>query len=290
MNHDIERSAPRQLHIGLNKPENSMKTDDIEFAKPQCVKFKSTRLGQNPLNPSYNLQSVTYLEPEPTKFIRDQQHIDDIEGTRAVKRKQLNVSTRDVMKISDIEGTNARVRHPSRPNGDNQYNYLEYRDVTHDQFRSTRSTNPLMPSYTVRDDGGNLTEINKVAGSEPNVLPPPRKDQNFQATSLQTTDIHGCAIGTKGLGNFHTRIRREYKNTNITQDILGCYTGSLKKGPETIRQTHPLDPDYQMPGRNELKNINDAFGTRNAVQAKILAKAVERGDNTQFMKTNEKVF
>jgi len=45
-----------------------------------------------------------------------------------------------------------------------------------------------------------------------------------------------------------------------------------------------------MPGRNELKNINDAFGTRNAVQAKILAKAVERGDNTQFMKTNEKVF
>jgi hypothetical protein len=49
-----------------------------------------------------------------------------------VKRKQLNVATRDVMRISDIEGTLARVRHPSRPNGENQYNYLEYRDVTHD--------------------------------------------------------------------------------------------------------------------------------------------------------------
>jgi len=34
----------------------------------------------------------------------------------------------------------------------------------------------------------------------------------------------------------------------------------LKKAPETIRATNPLDPDYQMPGRSELTNINDAFG------------------------------
>jgi hypothetical protein len=147
-----------------------------------------------------------------------------------------------------------------------------------------------MPSYTIRDDAGNLCEINKVQGSEPNVLPPPRKDENFLATSLKTTDIHGCAIGTKGLGNFHTRIRREYKNTNITSDIIGCYTGSLKKGPETVRQLHPLNPDYQMPGRNELSNVNDAFGKRNAVQQKILDKHVERGDNKQFLATKEKVF
>jgi len=167
------------------------------------------------------------LQPEPTKFIRDQQNIDDIDGTRPVKRKQLSVATRDVMRISDIEGTKARVRHPSRPNGENQYNYLEYRDVTHNDFKSTRSTNPLNPSYTIRDEDGKLTEINKVPGSEPNVLPPPRKDENFLATSLKTNDILGCATTTKGLGNFHTRIRREYKNTNITSDIIGCYTGSL---------------------------------------------------------------
>lgn len=64
----------------------------------------------------------------------------------------------------------------------------------------------------------------------------------------------------------------------------------MKKGPETDRNTHPLDPNYQMPGRNELSNVNDAFGKRNAVQARILSKAVERGDNKQFLKTNEKVF
>ena len=45
-----------------------------------------------------------------------------------------------------------------------------------------------------------------------------------------------------------------------------------------------------MPGRNELSNVNDAFGKRNAVQQRILDKAVERGDNRQFLQTNEKVF
>lgn len=76
---------PRNLHIGLNKVENALRVEDIEGAKPQCVKFKSIREPQNPLNPKYNLQSVTYLQPDAPKFIRDQQYIDDIPGTRAVK-------------------------------------------------------------------------------------------------------------------------------------------------------------------------------------------------------------
>lgn len=34
-NFDIERSAPRQLHMGLgNKPENNMRTSDIFGATP----------------------------------------------------------------------------------------------------------------------------------------------------------------------------------------------------------------------------------------------------------------
>lgn len=118
-NHDIERSAPRNLHIGLNKVENALRVDDIKGAKPQCVKFTTVRGEQNPLNPTYNLQSVSYLQPEATKFIRDQQHIDDIPGTRAVKKKNIEYQTRDVMKIDDIQGTKARVRHHGRPNGDN---------------------------------------------------------------------------------------------------------------------------------------------------------------------------
>ena len=85
-----------------------MKTDDIAFAQPQCVKFTTTRIGTNPLNPKYNLQSVTYVEPEKLKFIRDQMSIDDIPGTRPLKKKQLDFSTREIMDIKDIEGTKAK--------------------------------------------------------------------------------------------------------------------------------------------------------------------------------------
>ena len=73
-------------------------------------------------------------------------------------------------------------------------------------------------------------------------------------TSLTTTDIHGCKTTTKGLGSFHTRERREYKKTNITSDINGAQPDTLKKSPETTRRTHPLMPDYQMPGRLDIAN------------------------------------
>ena len=33
-NMDIDRSNPRNLHIGLNKPETNMKTQDIDGTKP----------------------------------------------------------------------------------------------------------------------------------------------------------------------------------------------------------------------------------------------------------------
>ena len=42
--------------------------------------------------------------------------IDDIEGTRAVQKKQVNFSTRNILDVGDIEGTKARERHAARPN------------------------------------------------------------------------------------------------------------------------------------------------------------------------------
>jgi hypothetical protein len=83
------------------------------------------------------------------------------------------------MKIDDIQGTKARVRHSVRPNGVEQYNNIDYKDVTHVDFKSTRVTNPLMPSYAHRDDAGNLGSIGQVPGSIPNVLPPARQDKEF---------------------------------------------------------------------------------------------------------------
>ena len=165
------------------------------------------------------------------------------------------------MKIGDIEGTCATIRHPDRPVKNQQYDPINYRDVTHAEFKTKRCTNPLQPTYMFRaNDDKTLVEIGAVAGSTPCVLPPPRQDQNFVKTSLTTTDIHGCAIGTKGLYNFHTRERRDHPKSCVTSDIFGANPGSLKKAPQTLRDTNPLNPNYQMPGRNELTNINDAFG------------------------------
>jgi len=76
---------------------------------------------------------------------------------------------------------------------------MDYRDVTNVDFKTTRTTNPLDPTYIIRDETKNMEicEIGRVPGSLSNVLPPPRQDVNFMATSLKTDDILGCAIGTK---------------------------------------------------------------------------------------------
>lgn len=55
------------------------------------------------------------MEPQALRFIRDQQNIDDIEGTKPVRKKNEEYVTRDLMKLNDIEKTSATIRHPERP-------------------------------------------------------------------------------------------------------------------------------------------------------------------------------
>ena len=62
-----------------------MRTDDIAYAKPQCVKFQTKREPMNPLNPRYKNQAVTLLSVPAGKFIRDVQDITDIEGAKPAK-------------------------------------------------------------------------------------------------------------------------------------------------------------------------------------------------------------
>ena len=81
-NWDIDRSGPRALHIGLYKEETNLKTNDIGGAAPQIVKFQSTRQGNDPLNPVYNLSKVEMRPVTPPKFIRDAMEIDDIDKSR----------------------------------------------------------------------------------------------------------------------------------------------------------------------------------------------------------------
>ena len=153
--------------------------------------------------------------------------ITDIEGAKPCEKKHQNIATRDIMNIKDIDGAMPSFGHeiPERKEGFGKpysYDPMNYRDVTHTQFISGRHTNPLMPTYQVRDENKEVKTIGDVQGSHPNALPPKREDPNFQKTSLQTGDIMGCATGTGTRGNFHTRERKDFITTNVTADVPGA--------------------------------------------------------------------
>lgn len=51
---------------------------------------------------------------------------------------------------------------------------------------------------------------------------------------------------------------------NQTGDIHGAQVGTLKKAPATVRATNPLNPEYQIPGNQELATTqNDPYGNFN---------------------------
>ena len=67
----------------------------------------------------------------------------------------------------------------------------------------------------------------------------------------------GAKASTKGMGVFaENHERKEYKQSNRTDDIEGAKSGSLKKGPTTNRISNPLDPSYDIPGHKELGDSN----------------------------------
>ena len=70
------------------------------------------------------------------------------------------------MSINDIDGTRAKPHTYSRAEN-KAYHCMDYRDVTNVNFKSTRSTNPLEPTYIIRDETKNMEicEIGRVAGS-----------------------------------------------------------------------------------------------------------------------------
>ena len=70
------------------------------------------------------------------------------------------------MSIHDIDGTKAKPHTYSRAEN-KAYHCMDYRDVTNVNFKSTRTTNPLEPTYINRDETKNMEicEIGRVAGS-----------------------------------------------------------------------------------------------------------------------------
>ena len=86
-------------------------TEDIEGASPSTFKFKTNR-ASNPLNPHYKLQTVTYLEQDPGKFLRDTLEVKDITDARTLGTsvKFGRHSLKETNKVSDIAGAKSRPR------------------------------------------------------------------------------------------------------------------------------------------------------------------------------------
>lgn len=163
-NWDIDRTGPRALHLGLNKPEYNLNNDDIPKSKPQFQKFHTNRI-VNPLNPAYELPKTELVQIEEPKFIRDNIANDDIEGAKP--KKDRYYKTRDTMKVDDIEGT--KTKPP--PKRSTSYSSFDYSDVTNSQFVSKRVTNPLNPRYFHKTEDGQVEEIGEIEGSKPKNAP-----------------------------------------------------------------------------------------------------------------------
>lgn len=242
-NWDIDRTGPRALHIGLNKPEYNLSNDDIGKSKPQFQKFKTKRV-VNPMNPNYSLPKVELVEVDPPKFIRDHISNEDIEGAQPKKPKYF--ATREIMRVGDIEGTKSKP-YPKRST---KYSSLDYSDVTKTQFKSQRMTNPLNPSYFHKVADGQIEEIGNIEGSKPKEERIRKRGPN--ALNLNVQDIDGTKVGSKGLRAFKNFTRREYRETNKISDIDGAQIGSLLKAPITNRIVNPLNPVYPILGAKEL--------------------------------------
>jgi len=198
----------------------------------------------------------------PPRFVRDTMEINDIEGVRPKKNKQVEYKTRETMNIDDIEGAKAHIRHSPRRQVPG-YDAYDYNDITKAQFISTRTTNPLNPVYQGRDSDGKLVNIGEVEGSKPKPIPNVKKDPNIQpSSSLFTQDINGAQAGSKyRLGAFGGEglQRSTFGRTNNLEDIDGAFSGSLKKSPPTKRNVNPLNPNYQIPGNSELSDFSNPF-------------------------------
>lgn len=278
-NWDIDRSAPRALHMPLYKPDNILNVSDIEGARPQCVKFTTTRQSTDPLNPQYKLTQVETRPATPPRFIRDQMAHDDIEKSQPSKDRHASIKTRETMNITDIEGTRAKPRHQERKRSPG-FDSFNYSDVTKTVKPSNRCSNPLNPVYEVQgEEWGKSETIGEVHGAKPARMPSP-PNKNKQTNSLWTKDIQGAQTETRGLGVFANVSRRDgQRSTGLnTDDIEGAKVGTLLKGPKTTRTSNPLDnEDYQYPGRSELLDGNNPFSMTRTDQQREDKKKLRTG-------------
>lgn len=127
---------------------------------------------------------------------------------------------RDVFKVKDIEGTAPKKQYQRGTAHDTQ----NYHDVTRGAWKSTRSVNPLEPTYTIRDSGEGFRAAAGSANSNYGTIngsrPTGGRAGRTAPKSLHTLDILGAQSSTRTIGGVKAGyVRGCQKNPNDISDI-----------------------------------------------------------------------
>lgn len=235
---DVAGSTSKALSWTRNTRDNSLYIDDIEGTRHQ-VKDRMMRTTRhvNPLEPNYPVPTFVPAENPTTKFIKDPQYHEDIEGSTVKPKKQFK--TRDIMNIDDIDGSKSgwKPRHRCVRMESNPRDNMAIQDISAPNHRfkdrTSRVTDPNNPHYHI--NGKDYFDDNYTK-------PKPLKPYIADGHLLQTKDIPGAYPGWVPQQNYE---RTEVRNTNYIQDIEGTQADSIKHGITTKRQSNPLTPVYQ---------------------------------------------
>jgi len=236
---DIEGATRLDRWERRNKPDH-FSTDDIPGSRPMtqqrarkttfhcnsdipgsssCIKSFRTDRVVNPLQPEYNLpKSVMAPIPVP-KFINDNMNISDIPG--ASPNASRPFETRDSHNVFDVPGATqiTSFLHLKK-------NRRSEKHVEPQVRRSTRSSNPLQPVYSIYG-----IDIQDHPKTRPNKL-----ESRF-VHKMAPSEIPGA------------RSKKQWKGrpTNQVHDIEGATADTVERGIITKRiPSSPLNPRYKL--------------------------------------------
>ncbi|KAJ1449549.1 hypothetical protein M885DRAFT_470275 [Pelagophyceae sp. CCMP2097] len=236
---DITGSKPMALHRASNKVDYSLVVDDIDYARPRPLIFKTSR-ETNPLNPEYKLPTAVMAPPPEFKFVRDAHCVADIEGTASKSR--FRFAQRATLGADDIEGAqagwrprNERARREAAPR-----DALDVHDINNVGFKTTRVTDAMQPVYHMNG----MEIFDDAVRSKPKRLP---QQRDGPYNPLYTDDIEGARSGWKPPHALQPPLeqRRQFRHTNFIGDISGAQPDTVRHSIVTMRETNPLNPEYR---------------------------------------------
>lgn len=188
---DIAGARPKDLVPKQGRELASLAVGDIEGARPaRKTGFFDTKRVIDPLNPQYQLPSVTpdvVTPPPPGRPILD---VADIDGTKPIRR--YDKPPRDIMKAG-INQTDPEFARRQRLRQRPPRNHIDVSDITQRPAKSKRVTNPLDPHYDGLSEGGRFSDASsrRSAVSSRRSLPPvaPAGSYRPPSTAMTTSSI-----------------------------------------------------------------------------------------------------